>query len=63
PSLLSPPPGCPFEPRCGFTDEVTGPLGCATDRPELPEGRGAACHLTGERRHELFTTRIRPRLR
>ncbi|GAB2900735.1 ABC transporter ATP-binding protein [Streptomyces mayteni] len=62
PSLLSPPPGCPFEPRCGFTGEVE-PHRCATERPDLPAGRGAACHLTGEQRRALFVERIRPRLR
>ncbi|MFD5320474.1 ABC transporter ATP-binding protein [Streptomyces sp. NPDC127098] len=67
PSLLTPPPGCPFEPRCAFPDEVAGsasvPHRCGSERPALPEGRGAACHLTGEQRRALFTTRIRPRLR
>jgi peptide/nickel transport system ATP-binding protein len=62
PSLLHPPPGCPFEPRCGYRSEVTGPAGCATDRPELPAGRGAACHLTAEQQRAFFTERIRPRL-
>ncbi|MDT0265442.1 ABC transporter ATP-binding protein [Streptomyces sp. DSM 44915] len=62
PSLLSPPPGCPFEPRCAFVDEVDGGH-CATDRPALPPGRGAACHLTDARQQHLYRERIRPRLR
>ncbi|WP_052851635.1 ABC transporter ATP-binding protein [Streptomyces avicenniae] len=62
PSLLDPPSGCPFAPRCTFRDEVPDNLSCADDRPALPDGRGAACHLTGERRTVLFTERIRPRL-
>jgi peptide/nickel transport system ATP-binding protein len=62
PSLLTPPPGCPFEPRCAYREEVTGPASCATDRPELPPGRGAACHLTDEQRRTFFTERVMPRL-
>ncbi|GAA3868790.1 ABC transporter ATP-binding protein [Streptomyces sedi] len=61
PSLLTPPPGCPFAPRCTFVDEV-GDGRCATERPALPEGRGAACHLTEARQRTLFGERIRPRL-
>ncbi|MEV4431713.1 ABC transporter ATP-binding protein [Streptomyces sp. NPDC049555] len=52
PSLLDPPAGCPFHPRCAYTAEVGGDR-CRTERPELPPGtgHGAACHLhqTGER--------------
>ena len=43
PSLLDPPPGCPFEPRCPHSFAL-----CST-RPELAErvapGRKDACHL------------------
>ncbi|WFB07588.1 ABC transporter ATP-binding protein [Streptomyces sp. LX-29] len=52
PSLLAPPPGCPFHPRCGFTGEVDGER-CRTERPTLPPGRGAACHLTERQRERL----------
>nr|WP_079189445.1 ABC transporter ATP-binding protein [Actinacidiphila paucisporea] len=61
PSLLSPPPGCAFHPRCGFTDLVGGGR-CATERPELPDGRGSACHLTGEQKRSVFIETIQPRL-
>jgi peptide/nickel transport system ATP-binding protein len=49
PSLLSPPSGCPFHPRCRFTDEVPGDL-CFTELPtleEVPSGSGhlMRCHL------------------
>ncbi|MER5883470.1 ABC transporter ATP-binding protein [Streptomyces sp. NPDC001941] len=45
PSLLDPPSGCPFHPRCPHTALV--PRGrCASERPAMPEGRGAACHLS-----------------
>ncbi len=49
PSLLAPPPGCPFHPRCGYAAEVPGDR-CRTERPELPPGRGSACHLPAERK-------------
>jgi len=50
PSLLNPPSGCPFHPRCTHRDKVPGDL-CRTARPELlPGSRGQghlkACHLT-----------------
>ncbi|WP_205473446.1 ABC transporter ATP-binding protein [Nocardioides sp. SYSU D00038] len=49
PSLLNPPSGCPFHPRCAHRDKVPGDL-CWTERPELLQGsRGPshlkACHL------------------
>ncbi|MFD7237532.1 ABC transporter ATP-binding protein [Streptomyces syringium] len=62
PSLLAPPPGCPFHPRCGQVAAVGGDR-CRTERPELPTGRGAACHLTPERQRATFAEQIKPRLR
>ncbi len=49
PSLLNPPTGCAFNPRCTFRDHVPGDL-CTTTLPELlPGGRGPGhekrCHL------------------
>jgi peptide/nickel transport system ATP-binding protein len=48
PSLLTPPSGCPFNPRCPHTDKVPGDL-CFTTLPELLPGTGAnhrrRCHL------------------
>jgi peptide/nickel transport system ATP-binding protein len=49
PSLLSPPSGCPFHPRCRFKHLVPGDR-CFTELPELlPGGRGQGhvkrCHL------------------
>ncbi|MEV0262729.1 ABC transporter ATP-binding protein [Streptomyces sp. NPDC050617] len=61
PSLLAPPPGCPFHPRCGFAADVPGDR-CRTERPELPAGRGATCHLTAEQKRTTFTEQIKPRL-
>ncbi|MET7638282.1 ABC transporter ATP-binding protein [Streptomyces sp. NPDC005438] len=62
PSLLNPPPGCPFNPRCTFVDQVSGKHSCTKDRPVLPEGRGAACHLTAEQKQTYFIEQIKPRL-
>ena len=43
PSLLNPPPGCPFHPRCPYAEPR-----CRTEVPalrRLADGRLAACHL------------------
>ncbi|WP_018544293.1 ABC transporter ATP-binding protein [Streptomyces sp. LaPpAH-108] len=61
PSLLNPPSGCPFHPRCAYTELVDGDR-CATERPVLPGGRGAACHLAAERKQQVFIETIQPRL-
>ncbi|MEU2928939.1 ABC transporter ATP-binding protein [Streptomyces sp. NPDC007251] len=55
PSLLNPPSGCRFHPRCAFAEKVAGGL-CSTERPllEVLDGRGSACHLTAEQKRELF---------
>ncbi|WP_431042398.1 ABC transporter ATP-binding protein [Streptomyces sp. P1-3] len=55
PSLLDPPGGCPFHPRCAHT-AVAGEDRCAEERPLLPRGRGAACHLSAESRQALRRT-------
>ncbi len=48
PSLLNPPSGCPFNPRCTHKDKVPGDL-CVTTLPELLPGSGEhhrrRCHL------------------
>ncbi|MFI9614755.1 ABC transporter ATP-binding protein [Streptomyces sp. NPDC052023] len=62
PSLLNPPSGCPFHPRCAFKDRVSGTL-CTDARPPLGEGRAAACHLTAEQKQTIFIDEIQPRLR
>ncbi|MGW5332916.1 ABC transporter ATP-binding protein [Streptomyces bauhiniae] len=62
PSLLNPPSGCPFHPRCAFTDQVTGDL-CSGERPPLGTGRSTACHLSAEQKQTIFIDKIQPRLR
>ncbi|MCF3132140.1 ABC transporter ATP-binding protein [Streptomyces olivochromogenes] len=55
PSLLNPPSGCRFHPRCAFVEKVEGGR-CSTERPllEIVDGRGKACHLTDDQRREFF---------
>jgi peptide/nickel transport system ATP-binding protein len=62
PSLLSPPPGCPFNPRCTHREKVPGDL-CRTERPLLlPGNRGPghtkACHLANP--EQIYQTEILP---
>lgn len=47
PSLLHPPSGCPFHPRCDRVDDVPGDR-CLTELPDLrrtADGRTRRCHL------------------
>jgi peptide/nickel transport system ATP-binding protein len=44
PSLLRPPSGCSYHPRCTFTDRVPGQM-CSTTLPELTGAVGEAGHL------------------
>ncbi|MFF4545455.1 ABC transporter ATP-binding protein [Streptomyces sp. NPDC001435] len=55
PSLLNPPSGCRFHPRCAFAEKVEGDR-CSKERPplEMADGRGSACHLTDDQRREFF---------
>ncbi|MFG2939926.1 ABC transporter ATP-binding protein [Streptomyces sp. NPDC048282] len=61
PSLLSPPSGCRFHPRCTFQDRVGGAR-CVTERPLLAPDRSSACHLTADQKHTIFLEEIKPRL-
>ncbi|MFD9501962.1 ABC transporter ATP-binding protein [Streptomyces sp. NPDC060035] len=61
PSLLNPPSGCAFHPRCAFTDKVSGSR-CSGERPSLGDGRASACHLTPEQKQTIFIDHIKPRL-
>ncbi|POX57628.1 peptide ABC transporter ATP-binding protein [Streptomyces sp. Ru62] len=55
PSLLNPPTGCRFHPRCAFADKVADGR-CSKEQPllEIVDGRGSACHLTDEQRSEYL---------
>jgi peptide/nickel transport system ATP-binding protein len=63
PSLLRPPSGCPFHPRCVYREEVGGTR-CQDERPvlALEGGRGSACHLDVEKKRTIFAERIQPTL-
>jgi peptide/nickel transport system ATP-binding protein len=63
PSLINLPSGCAFHPRCSF-DELTDGKS-RTEVPELRElepGHRAACHLSLERRREIWNDEIKPKL-
>ncbi|MFM7211521.1 MAG: oligopeptide/dipeptide ABC transporter ATP-binding protein, partial [Actinomycetota bacterium] len=52
PSLINLPPGCVFNPRCTFKDEVPGDR-CTSERPELlasSPGHLVRCHLDAAQR-------------
>jgi peptide/nickel transport system ATP-binding protein len=56
PSLLRPPPGCPFHPRCKYRFEP-----CDSKRPPLvpiPGGHPDACHLPPDRKREIWNNRV-----
>ena len=64
PSLLRPPPGCAFHPRCAFRDKVPGDA-CSTQLPDLrPGGHGGGherrCHL--ENADEVYRSEILPEI-
>jgi peptide/nickel transport system ATP-binding protein len=63
PSLIDPPSGCPFHPRCDFPGRVPGDR-CVTERPQLRplDGHGSACHLSTADKQRIFTDEIQPRL-
>jgi peptide/nickel transport system ATP-binding protein len=44
PSLLQPPPGCAYHPRCRYVTQVAGDL-CATTLPDLGPATGSVNHL------------------
>ncbi|GAB3895830.1 ABC transporter ATP-binding protein [Kibdelosporangium lantanae] len=61
PSLIDPPPGCPFNPRCDFVERVGEK--CVTQRPELwpADGHASACHLSIEDKQAIFIDEIVPK--
>jgi peptide/nickel transport system ATP-binding protein len=64
PSLLNPPPGCSFHPRCPHVDKVPGDL-CRTTLPDLVPGeRGEnhlkRCHLANP--GEIYTSEVLPEI-
>ncbi len=63
PSLLDPPPGCAFHPRCTFKDKVPGDL-CRTELPLLEQGNRPGhlkrCHLADA--DSIYETEILPEI-
>ncbi|MBJ7359810.1 ABC transporter ATP-binding protein [Nocardioides sp.] len=63
PSLLNPPSGCSFHPRCVHKDKVPGNL-CSTELPELLPGRAAhhlkRCHLANP--DQIYEQEILPEI-
>jgi peptide/nickel transport system ATP-binding protein len=61
PSLLAPPDGCPFHPRCPYAFEP-----CPVDRPPLrtpaTDAHLDACHLSWDRKLEITQKRARDKL-
>ncbi|MET8160910.1 ABC transporter ATP-binding protein [Sphaerisporangium sp. NPDC005289] len=55
PSMLAPPPGCPFHPRCDYV-KYAGPEVCTGERPDLSPatGHGDACYLTLAQKQEFL---------
>ncbi|MFF8862499.1 MULTISPECIES: ABC transporter ATP-binding protein [unclassified Streptomyces] len=62
PSLLTPPSGCRFHPRCAFQERVEGSGRCVKERPLLAPDRASACHLTADQKRTIFIEEIKPRL-
>jgi peptide/nickel transport system ATP-binding protein len=62
PSLINPPSGCAFHPRCDFRDDER--LGCSTVVPEFDalEAHPVRCLIPPVERRTIFETRIRPTL-
>ncbi len=64
PSLLSPPSGCAFHPRCAHRDKVPGDL-CRTEMPELVPGQRGShhvkrCHLPNP--DAIYATEVLPEI-
>jgi len=56
PSLLHPPPGCAFHPRCKYRFEPCDKI--VPTLKELPGGHLDACHLPSERKREIWENRV-----
>jgi len=61
PSLSDRPSGCPFEPRCRYSDR-TGGLSAGSPPPlrQSAAGQFVACHLADETRAGIFAEEVQP---
>jgi oligopeptide/dipeptide ABC transporter ATP-binding protein len=57
PSLVSPPSGCPFHPRCPYAFEPC-PVELPPLRKPVPEAHLDACLLPWERKQEIWSRRV-----
>jgi peptide/nickel transport system ATP-binding protein len=59
PSLISPPSGCAFHPRCAYRDDEN--LGCSTIVPEydVQDWHPVRCLIPAPKRKAIFDTEIR----
>ncbi len=58
PSLISIPSGCPFHPRCGYTELTSGRSSTEVPRPrEVEPGHLVACHLSAGQQRQLWAQR------
>jgi peptide/nickel transport system ATP-binding protein len=62
PSLINPPSGCPFHPRCPYRGYNGIP--CTTVEPRLPINgeAGVACHIPPIERMRLYEQEVKPAL-
>ena len=62
PSLINPPSGCTFHPRCPYLG-LDG-IPCTTVEPRLPVdgAEGVACHIPPLRRTQIYEQEVRPTL-
>ncbi|WP_310963265.1 ABC transporter ATP-binding protein [Nocardioides terrisoli] len=65
PSLLRPPSGCPFHPRCDYQEHVPDPRRCVEELPELTAAFTGGTHL--KRCHipnsgDVFTSEVLPEI-
>ncbi|MGE9809353.1 MULTISPECIES: ABC transporter ATP-binding protein [unclassified Janibacter] len=62
PSLINPPSGCAFHPRCTFRDDAR--LGCNSVVPDFDadDAHPVRCLIPPAERRELFETKVKPEL-
>jgi len=63
PSLINPPSGCHFHPRCPYSER--GGIPCRTEDPELLPVHAphqAACHLPADEAQRIFAMEVAPNL-
>jgi peptide/nickel transport system ATP-binding protein len=64
PSLINPPRGCAFHPRCDYQKEVSDAKRCSTEVPlfDPEQVHPVRCHIEAARRRQIFETIVKPSL-